>query len=154
MMKHEKSNNEKKIEIPDNQIVYDQRKVINQTIAIRRKRSLENKRRVAISKCINIVSFLLIAAAVLFLLRVLQIKEFGQINQKRIFQNLQRFYKENVSKEEIAKIKKELNLKKDDIVILYVGRLAQEKNVELLINAQVDLVKKNKKIKEKHEVQI
>ena len=52
-------------------------------------------RRVAISKCINIVSFLLIAAAVLFLLRVLQIKEFGQINQKRIFQNLQRFYKEN-----------------------------------------------------------
>lgn len=68
MMKHEKSNNEKKIEIPDNQIVYDQRKVINQTIAIRRKRSLENKRRVAISKCINIVSFLLIAAAVLFLL--------------------------------------------------------------------------------------
>lgn len=39
--------------------------------------------------------FLLIAAAVLFLLRVLQIKEFGQINQKRIFQNLQRFYKEN-----------------------------------------------------------
>ena len=95
MMKHEKSNNEKKIEIPDNQIVYDQRKVINQTIAIRRKRSLENKRRVAISKCINIVSFLLIAAAVLFLLRVLQIKEFGQINQKRIFQNLQRFYKEN-----------------------------------------------------------
>ena len=57
MMKHEKSNNEKKIEIPDNQIVYDQRKVINQTIAIRRKRSLENKRRVAISKCINIVSF-------------------------------------------------------------------------------------------------
>ena len=95
MMKHEKSNNEKKIEIPDNQIVYDQRKVINQTIAIRRKRSLENKRRVAISKCINIVSFLLIAAAVLFLLRVLQIKEFGQINQKRIFQNLQRLYKEN-----------------------------------------------------------
>ena len=53
----------------------------------------------------------------------------------------------NGSKEEIAKIKKELNLKKDDIVVLYVGRLAQEKNVELLINAQVDLVKKNKKIK-------
>lgn len=60
---------------------------------------------------------------------------------------VERFYKENVSKEEIAKIKKELNLKKDDIVILYVGRLAQEKNVELLINAQVDLVKKNRKIK-------
>ena len=95
MMKHEKSNNEKKIEIPDNQIVYDQRKVINQTIAIRRKRFLENERRVAINKGINIVSFLLIAAAVLFLLRVLQIKEFGQINQKRIFQNLQRLYKEN-----------------------------------------------------------
>lgn len=95
MMKYEKSDNEKKIEIPDNQIVYDQRKVINQTIAIRRKRFLENERRVAINKGINIVSFLLIAAAVLFLLRVLQIKEFGQINQKRIFQNLQRLYKEN-----------------------------------------------------------
>ena len=60
---------------------------------------------------------------------------------------VERFYKENVSEEEIAKIKKELNLKKDDIVVLYVGRLAQEKNVELLIKAQVDLVKKNKKIK-------
>ena len=43
MMKHEKSNNEKKIEIPDNQIVYDQRKVINQTIAIEEKGLLRIK---------------------------------------------------------------------------------------------------------------
>lgn len=95
MMKHEKSDNEKKIEIPGEQIVYDQRKVINQTIAIRRKRALENEKSVAINKCLNIVSFLLIAAAALFLLRVLQIKDFGPLDQKRIFQNLQKLYKEN-----------------------------------------------------------
>lgn len=60
---------------------------------------------------------------------------------------VERFYKENVDNEEITLIKKELNLKKDDFVILYVGRLAQEKNVELLIKSQVDIVKKNKRAK-------
>lgn len=60
---------------------------------------------------------------------------------------VERFYKENIDKEEINAIRKELNIKKDDIVILYVGRLAQEKNVELLIKSHVEIVKKNKKAK-------
>lgn len=60
---------------------------------------------------------------------------------------LDRFFKENFSKEEILKTKEDLGIKKDDFVILYVGRLAKEKNVELLLEAQAKLIKKNKKCK-------
>lgn len=60
---------------------------------------------------------------------------------------IERFYKENQDFKEISLIRKELNIKKDDFIILYVGRLAQEKNVELLIKSHADIVKKNKKCK-------
>lgn len=60
---------------------------------------------------------------------------------------VERFYKENSNKEEVTLIKKELNIKKDDFIILYVGRLAQEKNIELLIRSHSEIVKKNKKCK-------
>lgn len=60
---------------------------------------------------------------------------------------VERFYVENKNQKEVNIIKKELNIKKDDFVILYVGRLAQEKNIELLIKAQVEISKKNKKCK-------
>lgn len=60
---------------------------------------------------------------------------------------VERFYRENCNTEEINAIKKELNIKRDDFIVLYVGRLAQEKNVELLIKSQVEIAKKNKKCK-------
>lgn len=58
-----------------------------------------------------------------------------------------RFNKENFTEEQINSLKEEMNIKKDDFVILYVGRLAQEKNIELLIKGQQKLLKDNKKIK-------
>ena len=88
MNKHEKNNIKKNIEIPVEQIIYDQRKIINQTKAIRRKR-------VIINKSLNIAFFLMIIATAIFLFRVLQMKDFSQISKERIFRNLQEIYDRN-----------------------------------------------------------
>lgn len=61
--------------------------------------------------------------------------------------DVERFYKENVDNKCVVKLKKDLGLKKDDFVILYVGRIAKEKNIEFLINNLKDIVKKSSKIK-------
>lgn len=53
-----------------------------------------------------------------------------------------RFYSENIDKKLVLDLKKELNIKKDDFVILYVGRIAKEKNIEFLINNLKDILKK------------
>jgi 1,2-diacylglycerol 3-alpha-glucosyltransferase len=60
---------------------------------------------------------------------------------------VERFFEERFTKEEILSLKKELGLKETDFVIMYVGRLAQEKNIELLLKAQEKIVKKNKNAK-------
>jgi len=58
-----------------------------------------------------------------------------------------RFNKSNFSTKELDELKKELKIHKDNFVLLYVGRLAEEKNVEFLLESQVDLIKKHPKIK-------
>lgn len=58
-----------------------------------------------------------------------------------------RFFEENISKEEVQNLRKRLDLSKKDFVILFVGRLAEEKNVEFLINSQNNLNKEYKNIK-------
>lgn len=58
-----------------------------------------------------------------------------------------RFYTENVDKNYVQKLKKKLNIQKKDFIILFVGRLASEKNVEFLINAQKKLTEKHQDIK-------
>lgn len=58
-----------------------------------------------------------------------------------------RFSKDNFKKEEIANLKKELGIKKDEFVVLYVGRLAREKNIDLLLKGQVEILKKHKNVK-------
>ncbi len=60
---------------------------------------------------------------------------------------VERFYKENVDEKEVDNLRKALNLSKKDFTILFVGRLAEEKNIEFLINSQNELVKKYKNIK-------
>ena len=60
---------------------------------------------------------------------------------------IERFYQENVSKDEVSELKKKLNINKKDFVITFVGRIAQEKNIEFLIDAQKDLVKQYNNIK-------
>lgn len=58
-----------------------------------------------------------------------------------------RFYEENVNMKDVNKIKKELGITKDDFVMLFVGRLAEEKNVEFLLNLEEKLLKKHNNIK-------
>lgn len=60
---------------------------------------------------------------------------------------IDRFYKENIKEEKLKKIKEKLGLKKEDFIILYIGRLGQEKNVDFLIDNQKHFIEKNKNIK-------
>ena len=61
--------------------------------------------------------------------------------------DIERFYKENQDTKKISEIKKHYGIEKGDFVILYVGRLAKEKNIDFLLDAQRSLVKKNKHYK-------
>lgn len=55
----------------------------------------------------------------------------------------ERFYREQFETETIKKLRKRLKITEENFVILFVGRLAKEKNVDLLIEAQAEIVKKN-----------
>ena len=54
---------------------------------------------------------------------------------------VERFYKENINQKEVNDLRKNLKLAKKDFVILFVGRLAEEKNVEFLIESEKDIQK-------------
>jgi len=60
---------------------------------------------------------------------------------------VERFYQENINYKELNNLKKALKILKKDFVILFVGRLAEEKNVEFLINSQKSINSKRKNIK-------
>ena len=53
---------------------------------------------------------------------------------------VEKFYLENNKKLDIIKKREEIGLKKDDFVILFVGRIASEKNVELLLSSMKQIV--------------
>lgn len=58
-----------------------------------------------------------------------------------------RFFAENIDKKEVILLKRKLNTTKKDFVILFVGRLAEEKNVEFLLRAQQQIQKIHPNIK-------
>lgn len=60
---------------------------------------------------------------------------------------IDRFYKEKINKEDVEQLKKALNLKVNDTVVLFVGRIASEKSIDFLINNHKEIVKKNKNCK-------
>lgn len=60
---------------------------------------------------------------------------------------IDRFFEENIDKKLVQTLSKRLNLHKKDFVIVFVGRLAAEKNVEFLLNAHQKLIKKHSNIK-------
>lgn len=60
---------------------------------------------------------------------------------------VERFYKENNSEIKTEELRKKYNIKKEDFIVLFVGRLASEKNVTFLINNQIELIKHNKNCK-------
>ena len=60
---------------------------------------------------------------------------------------IERFYKENVKDKEVVALGKEIGLSKRDFTIIFVGRMAQEKNVDLLLSAQKRINEQDKNIK-------
>ena len=60
---------------------------------------------------------------------------------------IERFYKENVDINKKEEIYKSLKVDKDDFLILFVGRVAEEKNIKFLIEAHKKLVKEDNKYK-------
>ncbi|MFI3308057.1 MAG: glycosyltransferase, partial [Mycoplasmatota bacterium] len=60
---------------------------------------------------------------------------------------VEKFHQERYKKQDIIKLKEKMSIKEDDFVILFVGRIAKEKNIDFLINCQKDLIKNNKNIK-------
>ena len=60
---------------------------------------------------------------------------------------IERFYKENINQDKLVKIKNKLNIKDSDINILFIGRIAEEKNIDFLIKNHSSLVKLNNNVK-------
>ena len=58
-----------------------------------------------------------------------------------------RFFKENINPKIVTNLKKKLGITRNDTVIIFVVRLANEKNVEFLLNAHQKIIKKNKNTK-------
>ncbi len=61
--------------------------------------------------------------------------------------DVDRFYVENVDKEKVRELKIRYQILKDEKIIVFVGRLAQEKNIEFLIENHRDIVKHNKDVR-------
>jgi len=60
---------------------------------------------------------------------------------------IDRFYTENVDKNKVKSLKKEYKIDKDTFTIMFVGRLAKEKNIEFLIENHKEIVKNNENVK-------
>lgn len=60
---------------------------------------------------------------------------------------VERFYKSNIDFSKVNKLKEKYKIAKDDFVILFVGRIAQEKSIDFLIDNHSYLMRKNKKCK-------
>ena len=60
---------------------------------------------------------------------------------------VERFFKEKIPIKDVEELRKTLHLSKKDFVILFVGRLAEEKNIEFLIESEKKLVEKHSNIK-------
>lgn len=61
--------------------------------------------------------------------------------------DVEKFYREKNKKINTHEFRARLGIKEDDFVILFVGRIAEEKNIELLLSAMKGLVNTSNKIK-------
>ena len=61
--------------------------------------------------------------------------------------DVEKFYRENNNKLDILKKRKELGIMASDFVIMFVGRVASEKNLDLLLSVMKSLVSVSSKIK-------
>ncbi|MEG2321960.1 MAG: glycosyltransferase [Bacilli bacterium] len=56
---------------------------------------------------------------------------------------IERYNPNKFNKNTILKLKEKIGLKQNDVILLYVGRLGYEKNIQYLINNHANIVKKN-----------
>ncbi|MBO5198564.1 MAG: glycosyltransferase family 4 protein [Lachnospiraceae bacterium] len=61
--------------------------------------------------------------------------------------DLDKFRRENYNREEIEEIKKELGIGADEKVILYIGRVSQEKNIAEVIDGFAEYVRHREKVR-------
>ena len=61
--------------------------------------------------------------------------------------DIEKFYIEKNPKLNIIEKRKELGIKKDDFVILFVGRIGSEKNIDLLLTSMKSIISVSEKIK-------
>ena len=60
---------------------------------------------------------------------------------------VERFFEENIPLRDVNDLRKTLKISKKDFIILFVGRLAEEKNIEFLIESQKRLQEEHNNIK-------
>ena len=61
--------------------------------------------------------------------------------------DLDKFNGKTVNKTKVSKVKEKYHIKKSDFVVIFVGRIAQEKNIEFLLQAHKKLTEISKNIK-------
>ncbi len=59
---------------------------------------------------------------------------------------IERFYTENIKDKDVDAVRKKIGLAENSFNIVFVGRLAKEKNVDLLLQGQKDIIAKNKNV--------
>ena len=57
--------------------------------------------------------------------------------------NIENFYKETIDPDEVKSIKEKLKISDEDKVLLFLGRVAKEKNIDFLIENHVQILKKH-----------
>lgn len=60
---------------------------------------------------------------------------------------VERFFPEKIDKRKVNEIKKRFGIGRKDFVIIFVGRLASEKNIEFILDTQREVIKKYPNIK-------
>ena len=56
---------------------------------------------------------------------------------------VERFFPENIDKKDVNALKKRYSINKKDFIIIFVGRLAAEKNIDFILEIEQELIKKH-----------
>ena len=59
---------------------------------------------------------------------------------------IERFFRENIKTRKINELKHKFKIKRGDFVLIFVGRIAEEKNIPFIIDVMADIKKKNIKL--------
>lgn len=60
---------------------------------------------------------------------------------------IERFYREKINENKASQLRKKYNIKKNDFTLIFVGRIAEEKNVPYIIDVMSDVLSKKHNIK-------